>query len=154
MGGVVVDVQILMIGSGLSDPCDDGSCLAVMTAMHDSEHMQLVIDDESLIRTQYERKLREDCFGRVWFDEMLNRNKVLFVKRVALVKKVSQAIRGTGLVGEDLKYYVRTAAASAEKALISQDGHYEEKTCKVLKKHLKVMVLSAEEGGKLALTGG
>jgi hypothetical protein len=146
MPSFVVDVQVLMIGSGLSAPADDGACRSLMAHIKERDDLRLTLDSESLIKTQYEAKLRPQTFGRDWLQEMLSRGRVSFVARAKLSKGVSQAIRATGLVGEDLNYYVRTAAASSDRLLVSEDSDYDESTCKVLKKTLDVVVLGAKRG--------
>lgn len=146
MQSFVVDVQVLMIGSGLSAPGDDGTCRRLMAYIKEHGDLRLTLDSESLIKTQYEAKLSPQTFGRDWLQEMLSRGRVSFVERAKLSKGVSQAIRATGLVGEDLNYYVRTAAASNDRVLVSDDSDYDEPTCKVLKKKLDVVVLGAKDG--------
>jgi hypothetical protein len=43
-----------MIGSGLSDPGDDGSCRQLMDGMKTGEIVHLAVDTENLIKGQYE----------------------------------------------------------------------------------------------------
>jgi hypothetical protein len=53
MRHLVIDVQILLIASGRSDPPDDGSSIALLNALHEADAARLVWDDEELIKSQY-----------------------------------------------------------------------------------------------------
>jgi hypothetical protein len=145
MRHLVVDVQVVMIGAGLSSPPDDGTSRRLLDSMQQQDCARLVWDDGGLIRSQYERKLRPQTFGRDWYEELLVRGKVVSVSRRRLSKRESQLIRGTGLVGEDLNYYVRTAASSPDRRLVSHDRHYDSKTCACVKREISVHVISAQE---------
>lgn len=135
-----------MVGSGLSDPPDDGSCRQLMDTLRANADSRLVWDHGGLIKAQYERKLRPQTFGHEWLQEMLLRDKVVLVRRRRLNRAESVRIRETGLVGEDLNYYVRTSAASRDRRLASQDSDYDPATRRALKQVLDVVVLSPSEG--------
>jgi hypothetical protein len=135
-----------MIGSGLSSPPDDGTCRKLLDELKVNDEGRLVWDDEGMIRGQYERKMRPMTFGFEWLQELLVRNKIVSVPRAVLEKACKRKILDTGLVGEDLNYYVRTAAASPDRRLVSHDKHYDAATCGALKKELEVFVLDATEG--------
>ena len=134
-----------MIGSNLSAPPDDGSCRALLDAMKRSDTARLVWDDGGQIRAQYERKLKPQTYGREWLSELLLQKKVVGVPRVKLTKKQNRNIRDTGLVGEDLNYYVRTCAASPDRTLASQDSDYDASTEKCLARELSIVILDARE---------
>jgi hypothetical protein len=142
---LVIDVQIVMIGSDLSSPPDDGTCRRLLDTMKASGEACLVWDDGGLIRAQYDNKVKAPAFGRVWLEELLLRGRVISVPRAPLPSSVRQRIRATGLVGEDLNYYVRTAASSPDRLLVSQDKDYDTGTCHAVKRELLVVILSAAE---------
>ena len=114
--------------------------------MHEADAARLVWDQGGLIKSQYENKLGETSFARQWLEELILARKVVEVERCRLTKKKKLAIKATGLVGEDLNYYVRTAASSPDRKLVSHDTDYDAATRKVLKKTLGISVCSAEHG--------
>ncbi len=146
MRHLVVDVQVVMIGAGLSDPPDDGSCHQLLKTLRDGPDNRLVWDAGGLIQSQYEAKLKPQTFGKDWLTDMLVRNKVTSVPRKTLTKRQKVKVRETGLVGEDLNYYVRTAMSSPDERLVSQDSDYDAATCRTLRKELGVVVSDAREG--------
>jgi hypothetical protein len=141
---LVVDVQVVMIASGLSDPPDDGCCKGLLEAIRELDAARLVWDDGGLIRSQYENKLSRQSFAWEWLQDLLVRSKVIAVPRARLTSRQSQRIRATGLVGEDLNYYTRTAASSPDRRLVSQDSDYDSATCRALERELDVIVLPSE----------
>lgn len=143
---LVVDVQVLMIASGLSDPGDDGSAIGLLKALEECTAGMLVWDLGGAIKTQYEEKLRPETFGKDWLIRMLQKSKIVGVERKSIPKGHRIAIEETGLVGEDLRYYVRTAANSPDRKLVSQDSDYDAKTCAVLRKRLGVQLLDSTSG--------
>jgi hypothetical protein len=143
---LVVDVQVLMTASGITDPPDDGSGVDLLNAMRDCPCGRLVWDSEGLIRSQYEQKLNETTFAREWLGNLLLEGKLVAVDRATLTKAQRIAIMETGLVGEDLQWYVRTAAKSPENCLVSHDSDYDNSTRQALKKQLDIKVRSAGEG--------
>lgn len=148
MRHLVIDVQILMIASGRSSPPDDGTSIGLLNAMKESDVGRLVWDDGNVIKNQYEEKLGKTTFGMKWLEELLLAGKVIAVQRCPLSKNQRQAILDTGLVGEDLQYYVRTVANSPDRRLVSHDSDYDSKTRKVLKKELDVVVCTARRGAE------
>lgn len=147
--GLVIDVQILMIASGISDPPDDGSGVDLLKAIKNCPVGRLVWDSGGKIKNQYEQKLNETTYAREWLGDLLLAGKVVAVDRARLTKKQSIEIRETGLVGEDLNFYVRTAASSTEKRLVSHDSDYDGATRRALKKQLQIRVHSASEGADI-----
>jgi hypothetical protein len=144
MRHLVIDVQVLMIASGVSDPPDDGTGLELLKAVRDVKEGRLVWDDGGKIKSQYEQKLGEQTFARLWIEELVLSEKVVEVARRKLTKKESLSIRETGLIGEDLNFYVRTTANSPDGRLVSHDKHYDNATCRALKKQLGIKVHSAK----------
>ncbi len=128
--------------------------MALLNAMHEADTARLVWDAEGLIQSQYEQKLGETTFARQWLEELILGKKIVEVDRRKLTKKESLTIRETGLVGEDLKLYVRTAANSPDRKLVSHDADYDEATRKALRKSLDVSVCSAEQGTAHCCEGG
>lgn len=146
MRHLVIDVQILMIASGLSNPPDDGAAIRLLKAMDELDTSRVVWDSGGAIRAQYESKLRPETFGKDWLVRMLLRDKIVPVARDALPKRARIDIEDTGLVGEDLHYYVRTTAKSPDRKLVSQDSDYDVSTRAVLRKSLDIRVLDSREG--------
>jgi hypothetical protein len=143
---IVIDVQVVMIASGLSDPPDDGSARELLNSLKNCTEGRLVWDAGGAIKTQYESKLRPQTFGREWLQELLLNNKIVSVQRCKLTKRQKLALRDTGLVGEDLNYYVRTAASSPDRTLVSHDSDYDDSSRKALRKELDIAVLDACQG--------
>jgi hypothetical protein len=135
-----------MIASGLSDPPDDGSAIDVLKVLESCVEGRLVWDSGGAIRNQYEEKLKPETFGKDWLIRMLQKSKIVPVDRKTLPKGPRVELEETGLVGEDLKYYVRTAANSPDRKLVSHDSDYDAKTCAVLRKGLGVDLLGASQG--------
>jgi hypothetical protein len=114
--------------------------------MRDRNHAILVWDTESLIRSQYERKLRQNAFAWEWLQDLLVQSRVLEVPRVRLKPRQAQKILATGLVGEDLNYYVRTAANSPDRRLVTHDSDFDTATCRALDRELDVAAIGAASG--------
>lgn len=148
MGYLVVDVQLLLIASGCSDPPDDGSGLQLLKTLRDASSARLVWDSEGLIKSHYEEMLGEQTFARQWLEELVLEKKIQSVDRIKLTKKQKNAILATGLVGEDFGRYVRTAANSPDRRLASHDTDYDKATCRQLKKQLSVRVHRAKEAAE------
>jgi hypothetical protein len=83
---LVLDVQVLMTASGLTDPPDDGSGVALLNSMRDCSCGRLVWDSGGLIRGQYEQKLNETTFAREWLGDLLLEGKIVVVPRATLTK--------------------------------------------------------------------
>jgi hypothetical protein len=150
---LVVDVQIVMTGAGMTDPPDDGACRDLLMSLRDVRDARLVWDTEALIRSQYENKLRKNAFAWEWIQDLMVRSKVIEVPRCRLTRPQSQKIRATGLVGEDLMYYVRTAANSPDRHLVSHDSDFDAASCRVLVKQLDVVVTGATSGDEFLVLG-
>ncbi len=146
MKDLTVDVGILMTGSGLSD--DDryaDSCQSLMKQMRDRDEAYLVLDKGNLIRSQYDRKMRHGDFGHEWVRQMAKVGKINMVKLGEFNRGVRTALKEVSFSKEDLRY-VRIAAESRSKRLVSHDPHYSPPVRKILRrKAVDVVVQSATE---------
>lgn len=146
MRDLTVDVGILMTGSGLSD---DGRyadcCLSLMKEMRDRDEAYLVLDSDQQISSQYDRKMGHGAFGQEWVRQMAKADKITFVKWKEFNRGARVALMEVSFSKEDFRY-VRTAAVSCSKRLVSHDPHYTRKVRKILKrKVVGVVVQSATE---------
>ncbi len=146
MRDLTVDVGILMTGSGLSD--DDrsaDSCQSLMKQMRDRDEAYLVLDRGKLISSQYDRKMGHGTFGHEWVRQMAKADKISIVKLSEFNRGVRTALKEAHFDQEDFKY-VRTAAESHSKRLVSHDPDYSPKVRTILKrKVLAVVVQSAAD---------
>ena len=153
MKDLTVDVGILMTGSGLSDDNREAeSCQSLMKQMRDRDEAYLVLDAGKLIRSQYERKMGNGTFGHAWVGQMAKAGKISLVKLGQFNRGARTALKEAHFDEEDFKY-VRTAAASASKRLVSHDPDYSEKVLKVLKRKVIGVVVQSAAEAKFWLIG-
>lgn len=147
MTDFVIDVGVLMSGSGLGASPSQGSSIRFMTSFAETLETELVVDDEGLILHQYETKLR-GSFGEFWFRALVAQGRVSRVRRARLDRGTSTRLRELHLDSEDHKYYVRTAAASASKRLVSHDPDYSRSIRQCLSQRLAILILSAAQASQ------
>ncbi|MCH8152761.1 MAG: hypothetical protein IH830_10375 [Planctomycetes bacterium] len=143
MKDLTVDVGILMTGSGLSD--DDryaDSCQSLMKQMRGRDEAYLVLDSGKLISSQYDRKMRHGTFGHEWVRQMAKADKISIVKLGQFNRGVRTALIGVSFSREDLRY-VRAAAESCSKRLVSHDPHYSPKVRTILRRRVVGVVVQS-----------
>lgn len=142
MSDVTIDVDILMFGCS-AGPDHSRPCLLLMTeiARPDSER-KVVFDKGGLIATEYDRKLRHDEFGQAWF-RYVSQNRCHLVDRKSINKAVTRKLLDHHFDTKDLNRYVRPAAASDDKLLVTHDPGYSVPIRKELKSSLSIAVHSA-----------
>lgn len=106
----------------------------------------LILDDEGMIRHQYRQKLPQGTYGHEWVRQMATRDKIREVSRARIDRGTVTQVKEAHLDDEDYKYYVRTAAASESKALVSHDPDYSSQICRILKRRLGISVYLPREG--------
>jgi len=148
MSDLTLDVGVLMSGAGLGAPEFSEASRTLMDRMKDSPAACLVMDDGGFIDYQYREKLK-DSFGAMWVRRMADLDKILHVRRKNLDRGTQTQLREAHFDQEDCKYYVRTAAGSPSKRLVSHDPDYSARVQRVIKKRLGIVVFPAEQATDL-----
>jgi hypothetical protein len=123
---VTVDVGVLFTASGLSHShVSDECCMAMLAAMR-SSCCTLVLDEGDQIKLHYARKMHFGHRGFEWAHEMGLAGRLTVVRRVAVSRADAAALGKIGFYvkNEDFKYYVRSAAASDDKVVVSLDPNF------------------------------
>src|ERR1700730_968005 len=117
-----------MSGSNRGDPKHFEQSATLMSTLVELRDARIVVDTENMILSQYDDKLggREDSHGKRWVQQMVSGGKVDYVKRARIDRGTETQLREAhfDLNDEDYRLYVRTAAASKDKRLISYDPDY------------------------------
>ncbi len=143
MKDLTVDVGILMTGSGLSDDARHAaSCRRLMTQMRDCAEASLVLDKGRTISNQYDEKMRHGTLGSEWVRVMAKAGKICIVKLGRFNRGVRTALKEAHFDPEDFKY-VRTAAETDSRRLVSHDPDYSPKVRKILKRKVVGVVLQS-----------
>ena len=132
-----------MSGSGLGAPQFSQASRILMDRMQASSIACLVMDDGGFIEYQY-AKLK-DSYGAMWVRRMADLDKILLVRRKNMDRGTQTQLQEAHFDQEDCRYYVRTAASSPNKRLVSHDPDYSSRVRKVLKKRLGIAVLAARQ---------
>ncbi len=143
MKDLTLDANILFDASGFGVHSHQEASMRLLTSMRDKKVALLTLDDEDLILNQYKNNMGKS-FGMVWVQHMLSEDKVHQVHRARIDRKTSKLLREAHLDPEDYKYYVRTAAATDYKRIISRDRDYSPQIQKILNKRLLLKVSSAQ----------
>ncbi len=153
MKDLTVDVGILMTGSGLNDDHRYAdSCQSLMKQMRDRVEAYLVLDMGERIRSQYERKMVHGTLGHEWVRQMAKADKISIVKLGQFNRGVRTALKQAHFDPEDFKY-VRTAAESCSKRLVSYDPDYSPKVRRILKSRVVGVVVQSATEATCYLTG-
>lgn len=145
---LTVDVGILGFAAGSQLPhCNE--CRGLLNTLKSHPDGQIVIDDEGLIRHQYDTKLGPLSFGREWVRFMLERGKFSKVHRARIPEGVRVDLEEAHFDREDYKVYVRTAAASVSRRIVTYDDDYSPEVRRILRgREVRIEVhdsLQAEE---------
>jgi hypothetical protein len=146
---ITVDTGVMMSASGLGAPEHATVSLDFLQLLECVAGCHLVVDSEGMILYQYESKMDAGTFARQWLRRMFERQRVTAVQRASLDRGTSTRLRECHLDPEDLKYFVRTAAASRSKRLVSHDPDYSTRVKRVLRDRLDVQVLLQHEAHAL-----
>lgn len=147
MGDLTLDVGVLMSGAGLGAPEYSEHSRSLMDRMQEDSIARLVMDDGGFIDFQYQRL--GDSFGAMWVRRMADLDRILFVRRKHLDRGTQTALQEAHFDREDCSYYVRTAANSPSKRLVSHDPDYSARVQRVLRRRLGVRVLPAGRAADL-----
>lgn len=139
---ITVDTQILMIASGISNLKAEESHIKLLTHIENTETVYLVIDENGLIKQEYENKMRHGSLGKQWLLVMASRGRIKTVKLARWDKGLRTALSEAHFDPDDYKF-VRTAMASESKILIAEEDDYSPKVCRILKGKVHVHTASA-----------
>lgn len=139
-----MDVCILMDGSGIGDNRDYVTSNSLMKRTVEELEWFIALDDGRIIRNQYESKLRQGTFGHHWLIEMAKRDKIKYIKWKEIDRGTKTALKEAHFDKEDFKY-VKTAACTVCKTIVTHDPDYSVNVCKILKKRLGVSVKDSNE---------
>ena len=143
MGDLTIDVDILMFGCSLADDYSP-PCFLLMEEIAKGAGRKVVFDEAGLIQGEYDRKLRGDEYGQSWLRHIVNTSRYHPVRRANPSKRVKQKLLGRyHFDTKDFNRYVRPAAASEDKLLVTHDPGYSGPIRQELKSSLKVSVHSA-----------
>lgn len=143
MKDLTIDVQILIYGSDLASDTERQNCQPCRTLldrMKQSESARLVIDCQGTIKAQYDSKLRFGAFGKEWVRTMAQSGKVVYVSRVNLDRGTQRRLMELHFDHTDLPY-VRTAAASESKRLMTRDDDYPAPIQRLLRDRCEIRVI-------------
>jgi hypothetical protein len=143
MGDLTVDVGVLMSGASIGAPEFSESSRLLMERMEENIVARLVMDESGFIEFQYTQKLG-DSFAAFWVRRMADLDRVHYVRRKHLDRGTQTALQECHFDREDCSYYVRTAANSPSKRLVTHDRDYSAPVRKVIKRRLGIAVLTAE----------
>jgi hypothetical protein len=153
MVDLTVDLQVFMSAGAVGDPAHYSASNALLQAMLSAPECRLAVDDEGLILRCYEGCSQRSPFATQWLGLMAGRNKLNEVKRARVARSDRGALGDCGFVGEDLNWFVRTAAATDSGLIVAHDPHFHAgPTKKLLKSRLGVLVLTAAEARQLVDT--
>jgi hypothetical protein len=140
MHDFTIDMNVLMSGSGHGAVEHERDSRHFMKVMEGCEVALVVIDDGGFINHQYDR-LRD--YGQWWFRRMTDLDKVVRVRRASIDRETRTRLSEAHFDREDYRYYVRTAAASANKRLVTHDRDYSARVRRILSERLGVRVTDA-----------
>jgi hypothetical protein len=139
-----IDVCILMDGSGIGDNENYVPCRSLMNRTITDLEWFIALDDGKIIENQYVSKLREGTFGHHWLIEMAKNDKIKWIKWREIDRGTITALKEVHFDKEDFKY-VKTAACTICKIIVTHDPDYSVKVCKILKRRLDVSVKDSRE---------
>lgn len=137
-----------MSASRLGDEPNFAASLQLTKMMLEHPNTGLVLDSDGQIQNHYESKMRAQAYGIYWVQQMATRGKIERCARCDTHKGARVKLQEAGfpLNNEDFKKYVRTAAGSTYRTLITHDSDYNARIIKILRKELGVTILSATDG--------
>ena len=141
---LTIDVGILMMGCNTGNPDPLRTCRSLMKKSLDTPRWFLALDKGNIIRQQYETKLKRSTYWLYWMAEMAKRDKIRIVAWGTIDRGVITKLKEEHFDWEDLKY-VKTAAVTECKILVTLDPGYSTNVCRALKKKLKVKVKNSKQ---------
>ncbi len=145
MKDLTMDACVLFDANGVGELSHQEPSLRLMEGMKEGRETVLALDDEDLIATQWRNNIDVQSYALKWVEEMALNGKIHYVHRARIDRKTSKLLREASFDTEDYNYYVRTAAASDYKRIISRDFRdYSSRVQKILKKRLRLRVSNAQ----------
>lgn len=144
---LTVNVGVLMNGSKIGNPENLRRYLQssrdLMKKMKKEKRFILSVDNQNIIIKQYWKKLR-GTYGELWLREMAGKKKIKSIDWIYINRGKKVALREARfpINSEDFNY-VRTAASTICKFLVSHDPHYSNQVCRVLRRRLEIRVKAA-----------
>jgi hypothetical protein len=96
-----------------------------METMDSYDGAFLVMDDQERIFRQYRKQLSGFDSSWKWVQNFLSRNRVHHYKRAVVPRPIKVALVERGFVREDYDNYVRTAAASNCRIVVTHDPDFQ-----------------------------
>jgi len=143
---LTIDIGILMSGSNKRNTQYFQTSHRLMNIMSSKGIFFLALDIRGKILIQYLEKLKEGTFGHEWLIKMMSEDKIKVVPWIPIDRGIKVEIKEAPfpIGGEDFKY-VRTAASTICKYLVSHDPDYSDRACRVLRRKLEIKVKTACE---------
>jgi hypothetical protein len=125
MEDLVIDVCILMSGSGIGNDKFQSECYTLMKKMISDPDYYLAVDNRKKISQQYDNKCKAGTFGRYFFTLMESKDKVIPIPWIDINKNVKVSLHTKGFTqdNEDYKYVV-VANSTCCKKLVSHEPHF------------------------------
>lgn len=121
-----VDVNVLIYGEGRNSSSPlHASCRDFLNAVQCHCNAYLVMDYSGKIIDHYRIKLRGSDYSWKFVQQLMDKGRVRHFHRVRMSGSLRAALASNGCHGEDRERYVRTAAASHCRILVTHDRGFE-----------------------------
>lgn len=145
---LTVDVNVIMIGTGMSDrPCLPCHC-GLLDAF--AKTVFLAIDHGGHIRQHYQDKLGSFSAGSIWLTKLAKAGRIAPFAMGKLKQSTKVKLDRASFHWAD-SHFVRLASSTPCKRLVSEDGDFSTKVKKVLVDEEGVIVHDASEVYELIL---
>lgn len=140
MTDITLDVDVLMFGCD-SAAQESATCFLLMHELASKNGVSLVVDDADDIINEYSRKLKNDDYGQWWLRSISGSGKFRKVPRARMSKRARiKLLDELHFDRHDLNRYVRTAASSESRVLVSLDDDYPGQVVAAIRDYFDVSV--------------
>jgi len=140
---LIIDMCILLSGSGKGDPLYEIDCRKLMKEFLKKSELFLALDEKGKIKYQYDKNLKPGTYGEFWLKQMASQDKIRHIPWQRFAKGTKTALQEAHFDTEDYKY-VETAAFTECKTISTHDSDYSARIRKILKK-IKIKVKFPDE---------
>lgn len=137
----VIDTQVLVIASGLSDQEAQQCHTDLLDLFRLTDWLHLAIDDH--IKSEYDERMRHGSLGQQWLLELAKAGRIRKCERCRLDRGMQTALQEAHFDPDDIKF-VRLAMATKSKYLVAEEDDYSNRVRRVLQRRIGVMVHSTE----------
>lgn len=122
---LMLDMCVLVSGSGLSDNVYKKQCTDLMKKMINIENYFLALDDRGKVLNQYYTNLKHGVFGYHFIQQMLSREKTVKIPWQDLNQNVRVKLEEQGFTRNDEDYkFVVVASGTCCRKLVSHEPHF------------------------------